>query len=372
MIPDLAPKMAQVIAAYSVNVQEGELVQVIGESVAEPLIEALVEAILQRGGHPAVRMTTANMGEIFFRNASDAQLDYVSPIIEYSVEKLDVSIFIRASANPKAMSNIDPQRTARRGKASRHLIERRRQREEAGEFRWNICPWPTHSAAQDAEMGFLEYVEFVYKACGLDQDDPVAYWTQFRDKQERLAAWLADKHHAEVRGPGIEMSFDFGGRTWVSCHGTENFPDGEIFTSPIEDSVNGHVEFNYPTVSGGREVSGVRLTFKDGKVVEASAQKGEEYLMAQLDTDEGSRTLGEFAVGTNFGIQRFTRSTLFDEKIGGTIHMALGRGFEEAGGSNMSVVHWDMVHGMMDGGEILIDGERFYQSGQFMIDTLRS
>ena len=171
-----------------------------------------------------------------------------------------------------------------------------------------------------------------------------------------------------MRGPGIEMSFDFTGRPWVSCHGTVNFPDGEIFTSPIEDSVNGHVAFSYPTMHGGREVSGIELTFKDGRVTDASAAKGEEYLLAQLDIDAGARTLGEFAIGTNMGIQRFTGQTLFDEKIGGSIHMALGESISESKGVNKSAIHWDIVHSMRDGGEIWIDGELFYQSGDFVIE----
>ena len=374
MLADLAAKMAHVVTAYCLDVCEGELVSIAGERVAEPLIEAAFEAVLRCGGHPHVEMIPANLHEIYMRRASDTQLNTMSPIDGYASDTVDARIVVRATTNTNTntMSNIDPQRVSHWTHARSRLFARRRRRKDAGELRWTICPWPTPSAAQAAEMGFLEYAEFVYKACGLDQDDPVAHWQAFRDCQMRLVAWLADKRHAEVRGPGIEMSFDFGGRSWISSHGHYNFPDGEIFTSPIEDSVNGWVAFSYPSVYGGREVSGVRLTFKDGKVVDASAQKGEAHLLAQLNADDGSRRLGEFAVGTNFGIQRFTRNTLFDEKIGGTIHMALGRGFAEAGGSNKSVVHWDMVHGMMDGGEILIDDQLYYQSGKFMIEGMNT
>jgi len=216
-------------------------------------------------------------------------------------------------------------------------------------------------------MGLRAYEDFVYRACGLDQPDPVAYWIAFRDKQERLVAWLADKKHAEVRGPGIDMSFDFQDRLWVSCHGALNFPDGEIFTSPVEDSVNGTVEFNFPSVYQGFEVDGVKLRFENGVAVEASASKGEAFLLSQLDTDAGGRRLGEFAIGTNMGVQQLTRSILFDEKIGGSIHMALGRSYAEAKGLNQSAIHWDMVHNMKDGGEIVIDGELFYRSGEFLV-----
>jgi len=216
-------------------------------------------------------------------------------------------------------------------------------------------------------MGLLAYTEFMYKACALDQTDPVAHWKAMRARQDRLVAWLKGKKHAEVKGPGIEMSFDFTDRPWVNCWGDKNFPDGEVFTSPIENSVNGHVEFNFPTMFGGREVNGVKFTFKDGRIVEASAAKNEDYLLTQLDIDAGARSLGEFAVGTNMGIQRFTGEVLFDEKIGGSIHMAIGHGIGESGGVNESVIHWDMVHSMKNGGEIYIDGELFYRNGDFVV-----
>jgi aminopeptidase len=188
-----------------------------------------------------------------------------------------------------------------------------------------------------------------------------------RDKQTRIADYLKNKKHAEIKGPGIDMSFDFAERPWVSCHAELNFPDGEIFTSPIEDSVNGTVEFNMRTIYGGRELNGIQFTFKDGVVVEASAKKGEDFLMSQLDLDEGARRLGEFAIGTNYGVDRVTGSTLFDEKIGGSIHMAIGHSIPQSKGVNVSNVHWDMVHGMQDGGQIIVDGELIYENGEFII-----
>ncbi len=217
-------------------------------------------------------------------------------------------------------------------------------------------------------MGLLAYTEFIYKACGLHHPDPLAYWRDLKARQERLITWLHGKQHAAIKGPDIELSFDFTDRLWVNSWGNHNFPSGEIFTGPVEDSVNGHVAFSYPTVYGGREISGVKLTFEDGVVTEASANKGEDYLLSQLDMDAGARRLGEFAIGTNTGIQQFTGNTLFDEKIGGTIHMALGRSIPESKGVNQSQIHWDMVHDMKNGGEITIDGELFYKNGEFVIE----
>jgi aminopeptidase len=213
----------------------------------------------------------------------------------------------------------------------------------------------------------LAYTRFIYEACALHLPDPVAYWTNLRDRQLKLVEYLKDKREVLVKGPGIELRFNFEGRLWASAHGNENFPDGEIYTGPVEDSVNGYVRFNLPTIYGGHEVTGVYLVFRDGAVVEASADKGEDFLLSQLDADEGARRLGEFAIGTNDGIQEVTGSTLFDEKIGGTIHMALGQSYPETNGVNESAVHWDMVHGMKDGGEIHIDGKLFYQAGEFKV-----
>ena len=367
MLDDFAPKMAAVITGYSVGIKEGDYVYITAPTTAAPLLEALYEAILQRGGHPQLRLSLPGLQELFFRHASDAQLAFLPPTEEAWINAVDVYMVIEAIDNTKALAGTDPAKLAKSQQAISPVADTFYRRLGAGEMRYHLTLWPTAASAQQAEMGLHAYREFVYKACALDQPDPVAYWTAFRERQERLAAWLDGKTHAEVRGPGIDLSFDFGGRRWVSCHGTLNFPDGEIFTGPVEDSVNGRVAFSYPSLYMGKEVSGVTLTFKDGLVVEASAEKGEDHLLAQLEVDEGARRLGEFAIGTNMGIQQYTGNTLFDEKIGGTIHMALGRSIPESGGVNESTVHWDIVHGMQDGGEIWIDGELFYRAGQFMV-----
>jgi aminopeptidase len=368
MYEDFAPRLARILTEYSVPIREGELVIIEAPLVAEPLAVALYEAVLRCGAHPVIRTNFDLASNIFMKYATDAQLEYVTPMNEVMIDQMDVRYYIKAATNTKAATNVDPARITTFQKARKHIIERYKERENAGEIRWNICAWPTQAAAQEAEMSLLDYTEFVYKACGLDHEDPVAYWQEFKERQERYIGWLAGKETVEVRGPGIDLSMSVKGRTWINACGDANFPDGEIFTSPVEDSVNGTVEFNYPTNYGGRRIEGVRLVYRDGKVVEASAAKGEDYLLSQLDFDEGSRILGEFAIGTNWGIQQFTGDTLFDEKIGGTVHMAVGRGFHEAGSQNMSAVHWDMVHGMTEGGEIIVDGETMYKNGKFLID----
>jgi aminopeptidase len=368
MLYDFAPKMAEVIAGYSTRIKEGDYVVISAPTLAEPLLAALYKAILRRGGHTELHLRLPGIRELYMHEASDAQLQFIPPTAEAWMKKADVYMVIDAPHNPKALTGVDPARFAILQQAQRPLTEVMFARMGSGAMRYHLTLWPTHASAQQADMGLRAYREFVYNACGLDQDDPVAYWEQFRDRQLKLTDWLNGKQHAEIKGPGIDLSFDFQDRVWVSCHGTLNFPDGEIYTGPVEDSVNGHVEFSYPSLYMGREVSGVKLTFKDGVVTDASAEKGEDHLLAQLEVDNGARRLGEFAIGTNWGVQQYTGNTLFDEKIGGTIHMALGHSIPESKGVNQSSVHWDIVHGMQDGGEIRIDGELFYQSGKFMID----
>jgi aminopeptidase len=368
MFEDFAPKLAHVLTEYCLPVGPGDYVAISADMAAEPLIEALYERVLRCGAHPKIRTWLPNISEIYLRFATDDQLAFVDPADMEMWSKIDVLYAIRAASNTRQYSSFSGERIAQAQQAQRSLQDKYNERVQSGEIRWNLTLWPTQAAAQDAEMGLMAYREFVYNACGLNHDDPVAYWRNFRAQQERLVAWLEGKHHADVHGPGIELSFDFSERPWVSCHGILNFPDGEIYTSPIEDSVNGHVEFNYPSVYSGRETNGVHLVFRDGLVVEASADKGEDYLMGQIDMDPGARRLGEFAIGTNMGIQRFTREILFDEKIGGSIHMALGNSkVLQANGQNESAIHWDMVHNMKEGGEILIDGELFYRAGEFLV-----
>lgn len=367
MYEDFAVKLARVLTEYAQPVQPGNYVGIEGSTVAEPLIRALYEAVLRRGGYPQTWVSLPGLSEMYYQLANDDQLDFFPPALMTYMEKVDVFYYVFASANTQEYNEIDPARMARHQAAARPYMETYMRRHGEGSLRWNACGWPVQAEAQQAGMGLLGYTEFVYKACGLDQADPVAYWQALSARQEKLVRWLNGKHRAEVRGPGIEMSFDFTDRLWVNCDGHLNFPDGEIFTSPVEDSVNGHVEFSYPGVLGGRTAEGVRLTFKDGVVTDAHAAKGEDFLLSQLALDDGAKRLGEWAIGTNTQIQRHTGSVLFDEKIGGTIHMAIGFSPPETGGQNHSATHWDMVHNMKDGGEIRIDGELFYRAGEFMI-----
>jgi aminopeptidase len=367
MFDDMAPKIAKVITEYSVPVKTGDYVYITGSIQSIPLLEALYEAVLRRGGNPVPNVGLSGLGELKMRLGNDEQLQWLDPALLTRMDHVDSYLIIESPTNTKSLASIDPARTALAQSSQRPLIEKLMKRIGDSTMGYMIMPWPTDAAAQEAEMGIYAYTEFVYNACGLQHDDPVAYWVGVKEKQTRIANYLNEKKHAEIKGPGIDISFDFEQRVWVSCHAELNFPDGEIFTSPIEDSVNGTVEFNMRSIYGGREVNGVKLEFKDGLVVEASANKGEAFLMTQLDMDAGARRLGEFAIGTNYGVDRVTGSTLFDEKIGGSIHMALGHSIPQSKGVNVSTVHWDMVHGIQDGGQIIVDGELVYENGEFVI-----
>jgi aminopeptidase len=368
MMMNFAPKLAKVITEYSTEVKEGDFVVIIGSPKAIPLIEALFQATLKRGGHPTPVIGLPSLTEILVDAGNEDQLKFINPAQKLIYEEADVIMQIEAPTNMKLLAHADPSRLAIMQQSSGPILQKLIERIGEESVRWVMMPWPTDAIAQQTEMGTRAYTEFLYRACGLDHDDPVAYWQGVRDRQLRLVEYLSDKSHAEVRGPGIELSFDFGGRSWVSAHGTLNFPDGEIFTCPIEDSVQGKVDFNMPTFYMGKEVTGVTLVFEDGVVTSVNASKAEDFLVQNLDLDEGARRLGEFAIGTNFGVDRVTGSTLLDEKIGGSIHMALGAAAPQTGGENASKIHWDMVHDMKDGGEIEVDGEIIYRQGEFLID----
>jgi aminopeptidase len=360
-------RLAHILCDYCLNLQPGDLFAISGSTAAEPLAAAVYERALERGAHPHVALRVPGLDEIYLREASDEQLDFVSPYDRLPIETFQALLTILSDTNTRNLSGIDPARQARRAQSRRDLIQTYMQRSASGALRWNICQFPTNAHAQDADMSLRDYEDFVYGACLTDDPDPVARWQEVAARQQRLVEWLKGKERLEVRGPNIDLRLSIAGRSFLNDNGRHNMPGGEVFTSPVEDSVEGWVKFTFPAVAGGREVEGIELVFEHGRVVKATARKNEEFLIQTLDTDEGARRLGEFAIGANRGIQRFTRNILFDEKIGGTVHMAVGAGFPEAGGVNLSSVHWDIVCDMRDGGEIRVDDVLFYKAGEFLI-----
>lgn len=361
-------KLAQTLVGYSVAVREGDRVLINGSVLAEPLLKEIYVRVLQAGGHPLMMVSLPNTEEIFFRYASDEQLKHIPKPLEMAMETYDVRISILAESNTRALSSVEPRKIVLQQKARTELIRTFMRRSATGELRWTVAPFPTNAFAQDAEMSLIEYEDFVYGACLPDMDNPIEYWKQFSARQEKIIKWLKGKANIHIKGPETDLHLNIAGRNFVNCDGHYNMPDGEIFTGPIEDSIDGNVHFSYPAIYRGREVAGVRLCFKHGKVISASADKNEDFLLQTLDTDAGSRFVGEFAIGTNQGITRFTREILFDEKTGGSFHMALGAGYPETGSKNESAIHWDMICDLREGGEIWVDNELFYQNGKFVID----
>jgi len=358
-------KLAQTLVEYSVAVKPGDRVAISSSTAAGPLLKAVYARVLQAGGHPFMLLSLPDTDEVFFRYASDDQLKHVPKPLELIMETYDVRIAILAESNTRALSNVDPAKMVTRERSRTELTKTFMRRSAAGELRWVVAPFPTHAFAQDAEMGLGEYEDFVYGACLPDLEDPVGYWRRFSARQQKVVDWLNSKKEIRLRGPETDLKLSVAGRKFVNADGRYNMPDGEIFTGPVEDSAEGHVYFSYPAINDGREVIGVRLWFEHGKVVKATAEKNEEYLVKTLDTDTGARFLGELGLGTNQAITKFTREILFDEKIGGSFHLAVGAGYPETGSKNESAIHWDMICDLRQGGEILADGEPFYQNGKF-------
>lgn len=360
-------KLAEVLVNYSVKVQKGDWVLIMANILAQPLLHEVVTQVLQAGGHPTTQLSSDTLTEITYQESSEEQLTWLSPVEKMMIKEVDVLISLRASSNTRALSAVDPAKQALRAKSRAEFMEVYMKRSAEGDLRWTVTAFPCDAYAQEANMSLRDFEDFVFKATYCDTDNPIAEWQRIHDEQQVIVDWLKGKKQVTVKAPTADLTLSIEGRNFINSDGSANMPSGEIFTGPVEDSCNGWVEFTYPAIRAGREVEGVRLEFKDGKVVKASAEKNQEYLVSQLDVDEGARFLGEFAIGTNYAIQQFTKSTLYDEKIGGTFHMALGSGYPETGSKNKSAIHWDMICDLRTDSEIRVDGELLYKDGQFQI-----
>ena len=312
-------------------------------------------------------MQDQHMQRNFLRHASDEQLNWLSPLDQTYYDQADVYIRVGSSQNTRAMTHIPASRVQAWRKAQRVFLDTRLDRAAQGDMRWVGSWFPTPASAQEANMSLEEYEDFVYSATFCDHENPVAQWNKLSEMQQAKIDWLHGKSEFQLKGPNVDLTLSVKGRTFINSDGQRNMPSGEIFTSPLEQSVNGWVRYTYPTIVGGRAIRGIELKFVDGRVEDASAEENADLLLAQLDTDPGARYLGEFAIGTNFGIQQFTGNILFDEKIGGTFHTAVGRSYKETGGKNESAVHWDMICDIRQDSEIYVDGDLFYKNGAFVV-----
>lgn len=366
-------KYAKVLVEHSARVVPGDRVLIEATTAAEPLIRELFIQILERGGipHPMVAlpgMLPIIQDEMYLIYAKDTQLDFVPTFYKIAYDQFESRIRVHSATNTRGSSNIDPLKAQRRSKALSMITEAQMRRGAEGKFKWVTTLYPTDAYAQDAGMSLKEYEDFVFKAAHAEEEDPIAYWNGTAAGQQKAIDWLSTKSQVVMRGPNVDLTLSIKGRKFMNSVGLFNMPDGEIYTGPVEDSVNGWVKFTYPAIYGGVAVDGAELTFNRGRVEVAKAEKNQAYLVKMLESDEGARHVGEYAIGTNTDIDRFTGNILFDEKIGGTFHMALGAGYPETGSHNKSAIHWDMICDLRTDSEILVDGELFYKNGEFVYD----
>ena len=360
-------KLGELLVNYSLELQPGNVVRIDGATVATPLVTEVYREALRAGANPRTRIEVEGLDVIAVRESSDEQLTFVSEVDRFEVENLHAIVTIWAERNTRSLSQADPQRVSRRIASRRRLTNRFWERIDAGEAKWVGTRFPTEAHAQDAEMSLAEYEDFVYAACHVREDeDPVAHWQKVSVELNARARELETFRELRIVGPDTDLRVGVEGRDWLAADGKLNMPDGEIFTSPVETETEGEIRFSFPAIFHGRGVEDVRLRFEGGRVVDAEAKTANAYLQSLLDMDDGARVLGEVAFGLNYEIDRFTRDILFDEKIGGTLHLALGSSFKKLGGRNDSGLHWDMICDLRSEGEVYADGELVWKAGHFL------
>jgi aminopeptidase len=360
MLDPRIDKLARIVVEYSLLLKPGETVSLAGTPEAAPLLLALYGRSLKAGAHPRLKVALPEANEIFYRLASDAQLDHCSEIDLFETEQLQCSVSVSSETNTRSLAGADPARIARVRKARRPLKDARRK------LRWNVVTFPLNAYAQDADMSLHDFEAFVFNACFCNEEDPVRAWSEFRDRLRKRADTLGRPEEVRIRGEGTDLRLGIGKRkVCVSC-GEVNMPDGEIYMGPVEDDVDGTIRFTYPAILEGREVEDIRFRFEKGTVVEATAAKNQEILDRMFELDDGARRAGELGIGCNFGVDRFTRNLLFDEKIGGTVHLGMGESYPETEGRNHSAIHLDFVCDLRRGGEVTVDGKTFLKDGRFM------
>jgi aminopeptidase len=365
--------LAKILVRYSGKVKSGNLVGIAGypfSPEALPLMEAVFREVLRAGGHPLPYLENRfaeGFNRILYEEGSDDQLTYLEPWAEQRIRSLDCDIRIMAATNTRGLSRVDGSRIAVHRRSWADLFNLYLKRGAEGSLRWVITLMPTLAYAQDAEMSLTEYADFMLASTYADRDEPIAIWKRFSETQGSLTEKLMGKSMMNVQSSHIDLNFSIEDRIFVNCDGERNMPDGEIFTCPVEDTVNGWMYSSFPAIHQGVDVGRVHLRFEHGCVVEEEAEKNQDYLRTMLDTDEGARRVGEFGIGTNDQIKIFTKNMLLDEKIGGTVHLALGASLPQAGGVNKSGIHWDLLCDMREGGVITIDGQKIYESGKFSL-----
>ncbi len=354
-------KFADLLCDWCLEVQAGQQILFETTSLAEPLVVAMHKALLTRGAWPLLRMQPPGLLRDFLTTSEPEQLDGFAPADLLDVQQADSTLRVIAPLSGTPLAGVDPKLAARHARALAPIQDARSER------RWSLSIWPTPGLAEQARMSLTEYAQFLQRALFLDHDDPARAWSDLRAHQDQVVRRLSPAREVRIQSAETDITLNVEGRTWINSDGRQNMPSGEVYTSPHESSANGTILFDVPSSGAGSEVAGVRVEFKDGKVVSATAEVGDEALQAALGTDQGARFLGEIGIGTNTGIDRATGSTLLDEKMAGTVHLALGRSYATAGGHNQSALHWDLVCDLRKGGLVSVDGEDFIVDGRMRL-----
>ncbi len=360
-------RWAHTLVHYCLDVKAGETVAIRATPLAAPLVEAVYRELLGVGAYALPLIELESLEEILVHEGNDRQLAMPHPVLNLVAEQISAQISIGSKSNTRSMGAVEPGRLAKRREAASSIARVLRRREQAKMYRWVSTLYPTAAYAQDAEMSLHDFEEFVFEVCLLNDADPIARWKEVAAQQQRLVDWLAGGKRVHILGEGTDLRLSIEGRVFINSDGRRNFPSGEFFTGPVEDSANGVIRFDVPASYEGHAIEGVRLAFREGRVVEASARQGQAFLERMLELDAGARYLGEFAFGNNARVYRGTRNTLFDEKMGGTVHLALGASYPETGGLNQSALHWDMVCDLRSNGEVWVDDVLFLKDGKIVV-----
>ncbi len=359
-------RYADLLADYALDLQKGDKLYIQSTYLAEPLLQEVYRAALEKGAHPHINADIRERNRLFMDYAKDDQLTFVSPFLQEVMHNFDAYLSIKAPFNVRDMQNADPEKQKSVQKAHQDIRNTYMTRTGNGEMKRCLCEFPTSAAAQEANMSLRDYERFVYNACFLNCDHPVEKWLEMRDFQQKIVNYLDQRETIRYVHKNFDISFSTKGRKWINSDGRNNMPSGEVFTSPVENSVNGTIRFTYPSIQRGKEVEGVFFEVKDGEIVNWDAAKGKEVLDEVFDLP-GARYFGEVAIATNNNVTQATKNILFDEKIGGTVHMAVGQSYYHTGGQNQSSIHWDLITNMSDAGQIFADDELIYKDGQFLI-----
>ncbi|MEZ7891855.1 MAG: aminopeptidase [Candidatus Wallbacteria bacterium] len=359
-------KYALLITTHSLKLKKGDRLLITSTYLAEPLLKEIYKQALIKGANTDFRITFNESAKIFYDNASTEQLQYISPFYKHAVDNFEALLTINAPFNLKELQYTDPEKKKIVNSASADISKTFMRRSFEGSLRWGYCEYPTDAGAQEAGMSKSEYENFVYSACFLYDDDPISRWQEVRQRQQKLVDFLNTKNTIRFKNNSSDISFGVKNRIWINSCGDANMPSGEVFTAPIEDSVNGKIRFSYPAIFMGQEIEDITLEIKNGEVISWNALKGKE-LLDKIFEIPGAKRFGEAAIGTNYGIKKFIKNMLFDEKIGGTVHMALGSAYPHTLGKNTSSIHLDLLADMKSGGEIYADNELIYKDGNFII-----